>query len=93
MASASDTADLDKVKEDLAALRKDLSALADAYKENARGQAAGVAARARSGAEQVGAKAREGVSVVSHQIEERPLTSALVAFAAGLAIGKLLDRR
>lgn len=93
MASASDSADLDKVKEDLAALRKDIAALTETYKDTARAEVEGLAARARAGADQVSAKAREGVSAVSGQIEERPLTSALVAFAAGLALGRLLDRR
>jgi ElaB/YqjD/DUF883 family membrane-anchored ribosome-binding protein len=93
MASASDSNELAKVKEELAALRKDLAALTESYKKTARDEADGLAARARTGAEQVGAKAREGVSAISEQIEERPLTSALVAFAAGLVIGRLLDRR
>jgi ElaB/YqjD/DUF883 family membrane-anchored ribosome-binding protein len=35
---------------------------------------------------------QQGIQVLENQIAERPLTSLLVAFAAGVLIGKLTDR-
>ena len=38
-------------------------------------------------------RSRGAVAAAEHKIEERPLTSVLVAFGVGLVIGKLIDRR
>ena len=38
-------------------------------------------------------RGRGAVAAAEHKIEERPLTSVLVAFGVGLVIGKLIDRR
>jgi ElaB/YqjD/DUF883 family membrane-anchored ribosome-binding protein len=38
------------------------------------------------------ANSQQGLQAIENQITERPLTSLLVAFAAGVLIGKLTDR-
>lgn len=97
MATDKTSDEMTKVKEDLAKLREDLGALAKLYKDNLQNQAEGFASRARDSAQRVaseaGTRVREGSAAVSEQIEARPLTSVLVAFAVGLTVGKLLDRR
>lgn len=40
-----------------------------------------------------GKKSRQTVENVHEQIEQRPVTSLLVAFGFGILLGKLLDRR
>lgn len=97
MASSGQSAEVENLQKDMEALREDLTALTKLYKEKAKGEAEGIAARLKEGAEKAtadaNARVREGLSVASEQIEARPLTSMLVAFGIGLALGKLLDRR
>ncbi len=85
--------DIDALKEDLAKLRADLGALTDHLREVAGAEGARAYERIRQGAERTQARAKEATTAASHQIEERPLTSVLVAFAVGLLSGLLLSRR
>lgn len=82
---ADNDADLEKLKADLAALRKDVVSLTEAFRDR------GVE-RARMGAEGVREQATHAAQTMSHQIEDRPYTSVLAAFGIGLVIGRLLDR-
>lgn len=95
-ASASNSPELDKLQADIAAVRDDLAALTSLYKEKLKDGADSVASRVRDGAEKtaadVGARARDGAAVVSDQIEARPLTSVLIAFGVGMALGKIISR-
>jgi ElaB/YqjD/DUF883 family membrane-anchored ribosome-binding protein len=78
--------DLDQVRADLAALIDTVGKLAsDSGKEGLR---AFEKMKARTQAQ-----ATESLESVEHQIAARPLTSVLIAFAAGLLFGKLMDRR
>lgn len=96
MATRDHAKEIDDVRADLDALRKDIGKLSDSLSSNLAGSAAQVAenARARAG-EAVSAasdKARSGAEFVGQKVEERPVTSMAVAFGAGLLIGKLLKR-
>ncbi len=82
---ADNDADLEKLKADLAALRQDVVALTEAFRDR------GVQ-RARASAEGVRDQATHAAETMTHQIEERPYTSVLTAFGIGLVIGRLLDR-
>jgi ElaB/YqjD/DUF883 family membrane-anchored ribosome-binding protein len=89
-------AEFDTVKDDLAKLRADVANLTAALK--------GMTAEAVH--EQVGTirdrldrltgdarhQGRQTLDELTDTIEERPLTSILVAFGAGIVLGRLLDR-
>lgn len=96
--------DTDALRDDLTALRSDIASLAATVKELMKSKArhAGAAAseniddlrdRVEQAAEQVRERGRAASESLKHQVEERPLTSLLVAFAVGLVISRLLDRR
>ena len=96
--------DTDALRDDLNALRSDIASLAATVKEMMVGKAreASSAAgenldelrdRVEQMAEQVRDRGRAASEKLQRQVEERPLTSLLVAFAAGLVISRLLDRR
>lgn len=89
-------ADLGRLRDDVGALTR---ALGSTVASAARSQGARVRTMvddARSGAESIledlEERGRAGVAAVEHQIEERPLTSILVAFGVGVLIAKLMDR-
>lgn len=98
------TADeLDTLKKDMARLREDMEALTLALRSDAEtateDQRAAVRrfgetakARARLYGERAAGYGRDGWGQIEHQIEERPLTSMLMAFGLGMVLGKLLDR-
>ncbi|HEX5499799.1 MAG TPA: hypothetical protein VFX03_11245 [Thermomicrobiales bacterium] len=78
--------DIDKMKADLAALVETFGKLAaDGGREGLRAFE-NVRSRAQT-------QATQSLESVEHQIAARPLTSVLIAFAAGMLFGKLMDRR
>lgn len=89
--------DLDAIKSDIDALRKDLVSVADSVKGTAtkRADAEIDALRKRLDklATNVQTTGREQLRAVEEQIEERPLVSLAMAFAIGLMLGRLFDRR
>ena len=92
--------DFDAVVEDLAALRRDVAALMSQMKSGALKGANGAAEtligelceRASRLYEKVAAQGERSVKSVGHQIEERPVVSLLLAFAAGFIASRLLNR-
>lgn len=78
--------DIDALRSDFAALQSDLQALTRTLARRARTAAADTA-------DDLLARGRDGVAAVEGQVAERPLASLLIAFGAGVALGKLLDRR
>ncbi|EKV30527.1 hypothetical protein C882_4486 [Caenispirillum salinarum AK4] len=95
--------DVDRLKSDMDALRKDFAALTESlkdvstargrsYAERARATADDYQHRAQATAEEYQARARAGLEQAQATIEERPMTSVLVAFGIGLLLGKILDR-
>jgi hypothetical protein len=67
------------------ALRKDLDSLKSTLARKGMAAVDSAVSTARSSSEQ-------GMAAIEHQIVDRPLTSVLIAFAAGVLIGKLTDR-
>jgi ElaB/YqjD/DUF883 family membrane-anchored ribosome-binding protein len=89
--------ELNQVKSDIAELREDMAELLRTMKDAgmAQGQEAYDRAyeRARQAGESVKDKANEAYASLGKEVEERPLTSVLTAFATGLVVGIVMDRR
>ncbi|MFI4988562.1 MAG: YqjD family protein [Alphaproteobacteria bacterium] len=92
-----ETPSLEAIAEDIASLKRDLSALMEHVKQAA---TAGAGAKVKDAADHLGHEARQvfgnlsehgeqSVKAVERQIEERPFTSLLVAFAIGYLGGRL----
>jgi ElaB/YqjD/DUF883 family membrane-anchored ribosome-binding protein len=98
--AAREKSDIEAIADDVAALKRDLAALM----AHVRGGAAeGVVGAARQATAQLGDEAKEfyarlaaegerTAQTISQHIDEQPLTSVLVAFAAGFLAGRLLPR-
>ena len=78
-------ADFDQLREDMAALMKTVSRLAD------NGQREGLAKIKNVGTAATDS-ARQGLEKAESTIVQNPLTSVLIAFGGGLLIGKLFSR-
>jgi ElaB/YqjD/DUF883 family membrane-anchored ribosome-binding protein len=89
--------DVDAIKSDLDNLRKDLAAVLDRIKGTATSRAESEiqALQKRIGkiADDLQTGGREGLRAVEERIEERPLISLAIAFAVGIVLGRLFDRR
>jgi ElaB/YqjD/DUF883 family membrane-anchored ribosome-binding protein len=89
--------DVDAIKGDLDALRKDLSSVVETIKGAAKSRAESeldaLQKRLNQLAADVQTSGREGLRAVEGQIGEKPLVSVAIAFALGLMLGKLFDRR
>lgn len=79
------SSDLNALKKDLASLRDDLASMASTIGHEAKNRA--VAAR-----DSVQESVQSSLSSAENCVRERPLTSVLVAFGAGVLIAKLLSK-
>jgi ElaB/YqjD/DUF883 family membrane-anchored ribosome-binding protein len=104
MAEADLKKEIDTLKADLEAVRGDLGRILEKAKETGGRRLRDGAAKAGDelGAlrerldaliEETGTRSEDGLRRIEGQIRERPLVSLAGAFAIGLALGKLLDRR
>ena len=89
--------DVDAIRSDLDTLRKDLAAALDRIKGTATSRAESeiqaLQKRINKIADDLQTSGREGLRAVEERIEERPLVSLGIAFAIGLVLGRLFDRR
>jgi ElaB/YqjD/DUF883 family membrane-anchored ribosome-binding protein len=89
--------DVDAIKADLDALRKDLSNVLETIKGTAKNRAESeidaLQKRLNQIASDVQTSGRDSLRAVEGQIGDKPLVSVAVAFALGLMLGKLFDRR
>ena len=92
--------DLESIANDLAALKQDFATLIADLRAGTVGRAK---TAAHDAAEQLGdraanlysqaaAQAEKGARVLAQEIDERPLTTLLVAFAVGFVASRLLSR-
>ena len=92
--------DIDAVIADVAALKKDLAKAIDRFRNTSMDDAV---EHVQELAEQVGdnvtelyrdaaKRSQRGAKALSKKVEDQPLTSLMVAFAAGLVIGRILSR-
>ena len=89
--------DVDAIKSDLENLRKDLAGALDRLKGTATSRAESelqaLQKRINRITDDLQSGGRESLRAVEERIEERPLVSLAVAFAVGLVLGRLFDRR
>jgi ElaB/YqjD/DUF883 family membrane-anchored ribosome-binding protein len=97
----SETADqANRVAEDISALKQDVAALIRQMKDLAmreagrfsQGAADTISDRASDIYETVSEQSRRGADKLSGHIEEQPITSLLIAFAAGFILSKIVTR-
>jgi ElaB/YqjD/DUF883 family membrane-anchored ribosome-binding protein len=92
--------DVEALAKDFAAMKHDIAAIAARFASSAGNGASDLvhdtaddlSERATNLYKNVSAQGKRAVGVVSHQVEERPLVSLLVAFAVGFVASKLLSR-
>jgi ElaB/YqjD/DUF883 family membrane-anchored ribosome-binding protein len=92
--------DIDRVKEDIVALTRDLASLIDKMKtvavdgsgEAVRESVEELGATARALYEKVATQGERSAKFVGRQIEAQPVLSLLVAFAVGFCASRLLSR-
>jgi len=85
--------EMDQIKKDFASLRNDIGSVLASVKDLAEKQGQNVADLAQDAEKTVKNQAKEAGENMEKYIEERPLTSALVAFGSGFIIGMLLSNR
>jgi ElaB/YqjD/DUF883 family membrane-anchored ribosome-binding protein len=89
--------DINVIKSDIDNLRKDLAAALDRIKGTAASRAESeiqaLQKRINRIADDLQTGGRESLRAVEERIEERPLVSLAIAFAVGLVLGRLFDRR
>jgi len=86
MAERDLSSDVQALKKDLAELRDDIAAMGGTMVSEGKKRASKMRASVEDSVE-------SSVETVRDTIEERPFTSLLVAFGAGLVFGKFLDRK
>ncbi|MFO0874929.1 MAG: hypothetical protein U0575_13295 [Phycisphaerales bacterium] len=86
MTRSDPAADLESLKADLAALRDDLASLSKSFL----GQGADSARAAKSAVEERVGRAADSIEQF---VEERPFTTVLIAFGAGMLAASILRRR
>ncbi|ALQ50907.1 DUF883 family protein [Nitrosomonas ureae] len=85
--------EMDQIKKDFASLRNDIGSILTSVKDLAEKQGQNVSDLAHDAEKTVKNQAKEAGENMEKYIEERPLTSALVAFGSGFIIGMLLSNR
>lgn len=93
MAANSAQTDYDKLKEDLAAVRSDLSKISETLGEDVRHRRDNGMEAVKRNARAAQEQARRAAEGVSQGVSERPLTSVFVAFGVGMLVGKLFTRQ
>ena len=96
--SGSSKTDVDvlALRDDLAALKRDVTSLIEHLKTGAAKTAQGAAAQLDDGAQRlyrnIAAEGERSVKAVSRQVEEQPLTAMLIALGVGYVAGRILMR-
>ena len=89
-------ADLDTIRDDIDALRKDLARLMEHVKSgamtNLAGQVEDMSDEARRLYNRALAEGERGADALARHVEERPLTTLLIAFGLGFIGGRIILR-
>lgn len=94
MAAADDfSKEMDQLKKDFSSLRGDIGSIMTSIKDLAEKQGQNITDVAHDTEKTVKDQTKAAGENVEKYIEERPLTSALVAFGSGFVIGMLLSNR
>lgn len=90
------SADLDAIRDDIDMLRKDLARLMEHVKSgalhNIAGQVEDMSDEARRLYNRALAEGERGADALARQVEERPLTTLLIAFGLGFIGGRMVLR-
>ena len=92
MGAAADS-DIEALRAELRNLRADFTKITEILKDSARNRGADAADRIRQTAERGWSEAKSTAQNVIDEMEERPLGSAMVVFAAGMLFGLLIGGR
>lgn len=93
-------ADLEMISDDLASLKHDLAALMGhvnsggfrAANEAAHNAAGQLGAWATDNYDNLAAQGKKSVKAIGDQVDEHPIVSLLIAFAAGFCVSRLVSR-
>lgn len=85
--------DMEALRLEMQQLRTDFSAMGKTLRDMAGNVGTDAYARMRDGAEKAKVRAEHAADTVTQSIEERPLTSVVVAFALGLVMGVVFGRQ
>ncbi|HYM73620.1 MAG TPA: hypothetical protein VET89_11605 [Stellaceae bacterium] len=85
--------DLATLQADIAQLRADFAKITADMRDYAASGVARAGGQAQVSAEKMWDEVKRQAQTVSQEIEERPLVSALAAFASGLVLGMLVNSR
>ncbi len=89
--------DIDALRADLEALRRDFARVVETAKDTASSRAQSeideLQQRLNKLAGEIQSGGRESLRAVEEQVESRPLMSVALAFAIGLILGRAFDRR
>jgi ElaB/YqjD/DUF883 family membrane-anchored ribosome-binding protein len=85
--------DLETLQADMAQLRADFAKMATDIGNIASNSVQQASGKAQESAEKMWSEVRRKAENVGQEIEERPFTSALVAFSTGVILGLLMSSR
>jgi ElaB/YqjD/DUF883 family membrane-anchored ribosome-binding protein len=86
------TADLAKLRDDMAALRSDLTSLVKSMGRDAGDLSNEAQREAQRLYSKLAKESERSAKAVIHELEERPFTTLLIAFALGFVGGRFLPR-
>jgi dihydrodipicolinate synthase/N-acetylneuraminate lyase len=85
--------ELERIKDDIAALRRDLAAAVESIRGGAVGSVSGIAQQLTDEASalyrEVADRGNKATAALGQKVEEQPLTSVLVSFALGYIVSRL----
>jgi len=85
-------ADLEKLRDDIAALRSDVTRLVKSISKDAGDLSSDAQNEARRIYSKLAKESERSAKAVVRELEERPLTTLLIAFAIGFVGGRFLAR-
>jgi ElaB/YqjD/DUF883 family membrane-anchored ribosome-binding protein len=89
---ADQSSDYEELKNEFAQLKADVQKIASTLGQSARDRTAHAADDIRAAARAARAEGARIEAAAEDVVKERPITSVLVAFVAGVVLAKLLDR-
>jgi ElaB/YqjD/DUF883 family membrane-anchored ribosome-binding protein len=92
MADETDT-DIAALQTDIKQLRTDLAKIAGTMRDVISNSVAGAGEQVQASTQKAWSDVKRQAYTVGREIEERPLTAALTAFATGVILGLFLNRR
>ena len=96
MSSHNVESEFDTLKDDLAKLRADVASLSatlrDVTSDTVHEQVDAIRGRINSLTDSAKVEGQQRLDELTERIEERPLTSVLIAFGVGILLGRLFDR-